>query len=162
MSHVFTLFSDNVEVKERFQDTVFKVHDTAEIYNYDFDGLAYLKGDRMLTHYNRNQFVWICLADGSDITGCICLRYSESVNGVHERRWIQYIEVHPSYRSLGLATALINCMFEVCNALNVFEIEQGVYTQDGNQYVKHVFARVADEWPNIKYIDPQKVLPKKR
>lgn len=119
----------------------------------NFDHLKFFPG--LIGFMNRRTIHYIVAVEHDEIIGVIML----TVDGQEMTCWpgfhktMNYVTVAPAHQGKGVATALINAMFEHCRKNKISHIIQSGYTEEGKSKIMKVFDKVSANYPDVDFCD---------
>jgi len=89
----------------------------------------------------------LIVEDGKRIVGALGLEKNPYEDNTY---WIDYVEVEYDYQNQQIAAKLIHSAFEFAYKRQV-GLENSSYTPQGTERIKHIFARISKEFPDVDF-----------
>lgn len=89
---------------------------------------------------------YIAAMDGSQVLGLVCV--TEDSMRIPGALGVSFVSTHPEHRNQGVARELVRSLFEFARSERK-GIANTAYEPDGDTWLRHVFARNAQAFPDV-------------
>lgn len=89
---------------------------------------------------------YIAALDGRQVLGLACV--TESSMRIPGALGVSFVSTHPQHRHQGVATRLVQGLFDFARN-EAKGIANTAYEPDGERWLRHVFARQAQQYPDV-------------
>lgn len=100
--------------------------------------------------WSSEKYVYFCCFDNNKIVGVLSFREDGCIEMTFPeygfRRWLSYVSVNNKYRNRGIASHLIEYMFQYCKKKKYDKILISEFTPQGWCRIKRVIERLSDKY----------------
>ena len=91
------------------------------------------------------------------VIGLFSIQLLEKSTKINTPKWqVMNIGVDENFKRQGIAKKLISAMFKTFSELGIAGVVQSTYSDEGWNYVKPFFRKMAKKFPDVNFIDPLK------
>lgn len=162
------IFTNSDILKERFKIENFKSSKRKNLYKLIQKNIEKLKDHdtelypflnaiepQFLFQMGREDIFFVLLNENEEIIAALVIGYGKFEKN-KEEYMMHSVSVDEKYQGKGHAKYLINLLFDYCEKNKISGIKQSAYTKQGKKKIKHIFKKLINSYPNVKFKDTSK------